>query len=60
MLRLLNRELEKIEPGEIIVGIGRNLALDRDGDYEKTKLAYDAFVYSAGEAVTLNSSSVKE
>jgi len=51
LLRKMTQELETIGLGEIVTGIGRGLALDRDGDYKKTKLAYDAMVYGMGEKV---------
>ncbi|MEW6670507.1 MAG: phosphoglycerate mutase (2,3-diphosphoglycerate-independent) [Thermodesulfobacteriota bacterium] len=47
--------IEKLEAGmnslgigRIASGIGRGFALDRDGDYHKTRRAYDALVYGAG------------
>lgn len=54
MLRSLNRELSEIGLGEIVSCIGRGLALDRDGDYQKTKLAYYAFVYGIGKPSTID------
>ncbi len=44
--------METIGIGKIATGIGRGYALDRDGDYQKTKLAYDAFVLGKGKHVT--------
>jgi 2,3-bisphosphoglycerate-independent phosphoglycerate mutase len=48
MLEKLEDRIEEIGVGRVVSGIGRGLALDRDGDYAKTKRAYDAFVYGAG------------
>jgi 2,3-bisphosphoglycerate-independent phosphoglycerate mutase len=49
-LEHLERQIEEIGVGEIVSGIGRGLALDRDGNYAKTKRAYDAFVSGSGKA----------
>jgi bisphosphoglycerate-independent phosphoglycerate mutase (AlkP superfamily) len=35
--------------GQIVSGVGRGIALDRDGDYRKTRRAYDALVFGAGK-----------
>jgi 2,3-bisphosphoglycerate-independent phosphoglycerate mutase len=51
LLRRLAKDMETIGIGEIATGIGRGNALDRDGDYQKTKLAYDAFVFGVGKSV---------
>ena len=48
LLEKLETGLEKIGLGKIVSGIGRSLALDRDGDYTKTRYAYDAFVSGIG------------
>lgn len=49
-LERLTREMAAIGVGEIVSGIGRGLALDRDGNYEKTRRAYDALVFGVGRA----------
>jgi 2,3-bisphosphoglycerate-independent phosphoglycerate mutase len=49
---LLNKFDEKIKEigiGKIVTGIGRGIALDRDGNYKKTQCAYDALVYGIGK-----------
>jgi 2,3-bisphosphoglycerate-independent phosphoglycerate mutase len=49
---LLNKFEEKIKEigiGKIVTGIGRGIALDRDGNYKKTQCAYDALVYGIGK-----------
>jgi 2,3-bisphosphoglycerate-independent phosphoglycerate mutase len=51
LLRKLAQDMGAIGIGEIVTGIGRGFALDRDGDYQKTKLAYDAFVFGRGKSV---------
>jgi 2,3-bisphosphoglycerate-independent phosphoglycerate mutase len=49
MLEELESRVEQIGVGQIVSGVGRGIALDRDGDYAKTKLAYDAFVFGIGK-----------
>ena len=49
MLEKLECQVEEIGVGQIVSGVGRGIALDRDGDYAKTKLAYDAFVFGVGK-----------
>jgi 2,3-bisphosphoglycerate-independent phosphoglycerate mutase len=48
MLAVLDRRIAEIGAGRIVSGVGRGLALDRDGNYAKTKQAYDAFVWGVG------------
>ena len=49
MLEKLEAQLEEIGVGQIVTGIGRGIALDRDGDYTKTRRAYDALVSGIGK-----------
>jgi 2,3-bisphosphoglycerate-independent phosphoglycerate mutase len=49
MLAKLDRQVEEIGVGRIVSGVGRGIALDRDGDYAKTQRAYDAFVFGVGK-----------
>jgi 2,3-bisphosphoglycerate-independent phosphoglycerate mutase len=49
LLEKLEGRMQEIGVGQVVTGIGRGLALDRDGNYYKTKLAYDAFVYGFGK-----------
>jgi 2,3-bisphosphoglycerate-independent phosphoglycerate mutase len=49
MLEKLERQIEEIGVGQIVSGIGRGIALDRDGNYVKTQRAYDAFVFGTGK-----------
>jgi 2,3-bisphosphoglycerate-independent phosphoglycerate mutase len=44
----IEAEMNTLGIGKIASGIGRGFALDRDGDYQKTKRAYDALVYGKG------------
>jgi 2,3-bisphosphoglycerate-independent phosphoglycerate mutase len=48
MLDKLEGQLQEIGVGQIVSGVGRGIALDRDGNYAKTKRAYDALVYGVG------------
>jgi len=54
MLERLDSQLAKIRIGQIVSGVGRGIALDRDGNYEKTQRAYDAFVLGIGKKCVLN------
>jgi 2,3-bisphosphoglycerate-independent phosphoglycerate mutase len=47
MLEKLDEELREIGTGQIVTGVGRGIALDRDGNYDRTKVAYDALVYGS-------------
>ena len=49
MLLKLESQVEQIGVGQIVSGIGRGIALDRDGNYAKTQRAYEAFVFGAGK-----------
>jgi 2,3-bisphosphoglycerate-independent phosphoglycerate mutase len=52
MLEQLEKRIEEIGIGRIATGIGRKFALDRDGNYSRTKLAYEAFVSGTGRKCT--------
>jgi 2,3-bisphosphoglycerate-independent phosphoglycerate mutase len=49
LLEKLEQQVEEIGVGQIVSGVGRGIALDRDGDYHKTQRAYDAFVFGVGK-----------
>jgi bisphosphoglycerate-independent phosphoglycerate mutase (AlkP superfamily) len=49
MLLKFEKKIQEIGIGKIVTGMGRGIALDRDGNYQKTKMAYDAFVYVSGK-----------
>jgi len=51
LLEKLGGLVEEIGVGCIVTGIGRGIALDRDGNYSKTRRAYDALVYGTGKKV---------
>jgi 2,3-bisphosphoglycerate-independent phosphoglycerate mutase len=48
LLVKLDGELKEIGAGSIASGVGRGLALDRDGNYAKTRRAYEAIVDGVG------------
>jgi hypothetical protein len=49
MLENLEAQVAEIGLGQIVSGVGRGIALDRDGNYAKTRLAYDALVMGSGK-----------
>jgi 2,3-bisphosphoglycerate-independent phosphoglycerate mutase len=49
LLERLDYQLEEIGLGKIVSGFGRGIALDRNGNYGKTKLAYEALVFGLGQ-----------
>jgi 2,3-bisphosphoglycerate-independent phosphoglycerate mutase len=44
LLEKLQMKMEEIGAGQIVSGMGRGIALDRDGNYHKTRMAYEALV----------------
>jgi len=48
LLEMLDEKINAIGVGQIVSGIGRGIALDRDGNYAKTQKAYNAFVFGNG------------
>jgi 2,3-bisphosphoglycerate-independent phosphoglycerate mutase len=53
LLEKLEALMDEIGIGRMVSGIGRGIALDRDGNYDKTKRAYDALVYGIGKRARL-------
>ena len=53
MLDRLDRQVEEIGTGQIVTGVGRGIALDRGGNYDKTRRAYDALVFGTGRRAAL-------
>lgn len=49
LLEKLEKNMEEIGIGQIVTGLGRGIALDRDGNYAKIKKAYDALVDGIGQ-----------
>ena len=50
LLEELENELSALGVGQVVDGIGRGIALDRDGNYAKIKRAYDMMVHGEGTA----------
>jgi 2,3-bisphosphoglycerate-independent phosphoglycerate mutase len=48
LLEKLDQKIKEIGSGMIVSAIGRGIALDRDGNYDKTKKAFDSFVSGYG------------
>jgi 2,3-bisphosphoglycerate-independent phosphoglycerate mutase len=55
LLEMLDDRVSEIGIGQIVTGIGRGIALDRDGNYHKTEIAYNAFVDGIGHKSQVNS-----
>jgi len=53
LLEKLEAQMREIGAGQIVSGVGRGIALDRDGNYEKIKRTYNALVYGEGRKVKL-------
>ncbi len=53
LLDKLNQKMDEIGVGLVVTGVGRGIALDRDGNYGKTKKAFDAFVSGTGRTAPL-------
>lgn len=54
LLEKLESRMAEIGVGQIVSGVGRGYALDRDGTYSKTQRAYDAFVFGVGKKCIAN------
>jgi len=48
LLQKFEEQIEEIGVGQIVTGVGRGIALDRDGNYAKTQRAFDALVLGSG------------
>jgi 2,3-bisphosphoglycerate-independent phosphoglycerate mutase len=53
MLTTLEQKIADIGIGKIVTIVGRGIALDRDGNYHKTQIAYDALVDGFGRKQTM-------
>lgn len=51
LLEKLESLMDEVGVGQIVTGIGRGIALDRDGNYYKTQRAYDALVRGIGRRI---------
>jgi len=52
MLRALEERLDKLGRGRIVDGVGRGIALDRDGNYAKIQRAYECLTQGKGTRYT--------
>lgn len=48
LLKMLEKRVNEIGVGQIVSGIGRGIALDRDGNYAKTQKTYELLVSGTG------------
>jgi len=48
LLEKFERQIEEVGIGKVVSGVGRGIALDRDGNYAKIRRAFDAFVCGRG------------
>ena len=54
LLEKLERQVAEIGVGQIVSGVGRGIALDRNGNYAKTRRAYEALVAGVGTAYVVH------
>ncbi len=54
LLGKLENQIEEIGLGQIVSGVGRGIALDRDGNYARIKRAYDALVFGVGKKCSVS------
>lgn len=55
MLEKLEAQMNQIGLGQVVSGIGRGIALDRDGNYGKIQRAFEALVNGVGRRCVLRS-----
>ena len=51
LLEKLEQQMESIGIGKVVTGVGRGIALDRDGNYGKIQRAFDALVFGKGRNI---------
>jgi 2,3-bisphosphoglycerate-independent phosphoglycerate mutase len=54
LLEKLDARMTEIGIGQIVTGVGRGIALDRDGNYARIQCAYDALVFGIGKKSPAN------
>jgi 2,3-bisphosphoglycerate-independent phosphoglycerate mutase len=54
LLEKLETQVGEIGIGQVVTGVGRGLALDRDGNYGKIQRAYEALVSGVGKKCVTN------
>jgi 2,3-bisphosphoglycerate-independent phosphoglycerate mutase len=53
LLEKLEEQINQIGVGQVVSGMGRGIALDRDGNYAKIKRAFDALVNGVGKTFSV-------
>lgn len=53
LLEKLEAQVNRIGLGQVVTGVGRGMALDRDGNYAKTQRAFEALVSGTGRKFAL-------
>jgi FMN phosphatase YigB (HAD superfamily) len=53
LLEKLERQIAAIGVGQVVTGVGRGIALDRNGAYAKTRRAYEALVDGSGQGYAI-------
>jgi 2,3-bisphosphoglycerate-independent phosphoglycerate mutase len=53
LLEKFQARINEIGIGQIVSGVGRGIALDRDGNYAKTQTAFNALVFGKGRKAVL-------
>jgi len=53
LLEKLEAQMDEIGLGQVVSGIGRGIILDRDGNYARIKIAFDALVNGIGNPYSL-------
>jgi 2,3-bisphosphoglycerate-independent phosphoglycerate mutase len=54
LLEKLEKQVDEIGIGQVVTGVGRGFALDRDGNYARIQRAYDAMVSGVGKKCAAN------
>jgi 2,3-bisphosphoglycerate-independent phosphoglycerate mutase len=55
LLDKLERDMAALGAGQVVSGIGRAMALDRNGNYDLTRKAYEALVSGVGRTISRRS-----
>ncbi len=51
LLEMMEEKMAEIGLGQIVTGVGRGIALDRDGNYGKIQKTYNALVFGQGRKI---------
>ena len=58
LLEKLEAQMNEIGVGQVVSGVGRGIALDRDGNYGKIQRAFEAFVNGKGKTCSMEPTSL--